>query len=161
LRAFLISNLVHEADKSWRWRLNLDALKRFIGPIRSWDIRTPTSAVHLSLASKPSQLVCVRATEPQEGLQYKKPTLFVGGGKSQFIKPEYHEKIHAFFPNAKIEMIPVPTAPTSFLLPRFSYCVTHDRTRHRTPITGCTSRSRMSFVTPWSRSCTARSSSPE
>ncbi len=45
LRAFLVSNLVHEADKSWRWRLNLDALKRFIGPIRSWDIRTPTSTV--------------------------------------------------------------------------------------------------------------------
>jgi hypothetical protein len=62
----------------------------------------------------------------------------VGGGKSQFIKPEYHEKIHAFFPNAKIEMIPVPTAPPPpphfllSLLSLFLLCVTHTHDRTRT-----------------------------
>ncbi len=73
----------------------------------------------------------MRATEPQEGLQYKKPTLFVGGGKSQFIKPEYHEKIHAFFPNAKIEMIPVPTAPHHLLFSSLAFLIvsrTHTHT---------------------------------
>jgi hypothetical protein len=68
---------------------------------------------------------CVFASvEPQEGLQYKKPTLFVGGAKSGYIKPEYHEQIRAFFPKAKIAMIEVCVIPpacspqSQFLPPR-------------------------------------------
>jgi len=60
----------------------LDALKNYVQTIRSWEI------------------------EPSSGMQYKGPTLFVGGAKSNFIRPEYHEMIRSFFPNAVVEMIP-------------------------------------------------------
>jgi esterase len=38
--------------------------------------------------------------------QFKGNTLFVAGGKSDYIKPEYKQKTMALFPNAKLKIIP-------------------------------------------------------
>ena len=151
---------------------DLDALKNYVDLIRSWNIRT--SFIFIFILFYFYLLCYVRylniqykcrwlCTEPQEGLQYDKPTLFVGGAESPFIKPEYHGQIHAFFPNAKIEMIAVlrPLLRRVQALGRFFFFFffggflahprvsrsTFERFKRRTPTTGSTSRSRTSSVT--------------
>jgi esterase len=37
--------------------------------------------------------------------RYEGPTLFVGGGRSHYIRPEAHGRILELFPKAKIEII--------------------------------------------------------
>lgn len=79
LRSFLLQNLVLENGR-FHWRINLDAvgadMEKLIGFPDLGDAR------------------------------YDGPTLFIGGGKSDYITPEHEPAIHRHFPNATMEMMP-------------------------------------------------------
>jgi len=78
-RGFLLQNLVFDPEP--RWRLNLEAIER----------QMPT------LAGFP--------TAPAEAV-YQGPTLFVAGGRSDYLLPGHEPAIHRLFPQAHIARIP-------------------------------------------------------
>lgn len=80
LRAFLLQNLV-SGDGALRWRLNLEALADHMDEIMGWP-----AAV--------------------QSRRYDGPTLFLAGGASDYVRPEYHDAIRAHFPRAEIDAIP-------------------------------------------------------
>ena len=80
VRAFLLQNLVNAPD-GLRWRVNLDALAA--GMVEIGDF----PAIH------PAQ-------------SYLGPTLFLAGGKSDYIEPHHHGLIHRLFPRARIATLP-------------------------------------------------------
>lgn len=78
LRSFLLQNLVLEQG-TFHWRINLDAIGSCMDSLIGF---------------------------PDLGdARYNGPTLFVGGGRSDYILPEYTAPIRHHFPNARIEMI--------------------------------------------------------
>jgi pimeloyl-ACP methyl ester carboxylesterase len=79
LRGFLLHNL-NFGDDGPRWQLNLDAIQPNLEALMSFPF-DPGAA------------------------RYDGPALFIGGGKSKYILPEYHAAIHDYFPAAGIEMI--------------------------------------------------------
>ena len=95
IRAFLLQNLVRR-EQSLAWRINLQAL----------------SANMPALTGFPGQLL-----DRSHGGR----TLVLGGGLSDYIRPEHHPAIYNLFPNAEIEDIPDAghwvhaEAPESFL----------------------------------------------
>jgi len=78
-RAFLLQNLVFEGDTP-RWRINLAALEPAL----------PT------LAGFPAM---------QAGATYKRPALFIAGGKSASLEPGHEAAVMALFPAAVIMRI--------------------------------------------------------
>lgn len=80
MRAFLIQNLVVDDDGA-RWRVNLEAIREGLPDILSF----PTTTAHRT---------------------YMGETLFLAGGKSDYVRAEHHAKIKHFFPKAEIETIP-------------------------------------------------------
>jgi len=76
---FLLQNLVR-GIQGFQWRIDLANIRSNIQHISGF----------------PS----IRA-----GSRYEKPTLFLGGEKSEFIRKEYHDVIHACFPLAEIRMM--------------------------------------------------------
>lgn len=79
MRKFLTTNLERDEAGRWRWTVNLPAL---------------TEA--LPLMEKDS----LRADDRYDG-----PTLFIAGGRSQYVQSADHEAIRRHFPAAKIEVI--------------------------------------------------------
>jgi pimeloyl-ACP methyl ester carboxylesterase len=79
-RGFLLQNLLFEDDKP-RWRINLDAL----------------GAEMPSISGFPSELPAA---------SFAGPALFVAGGNSAYVAPEYEPKIRRLFPQAEIVRIP-------------------------------------------------------
>lgn len=79
LRAFLLSNLIQKENGSIVWRMNLPVLKDNLDLITQFPY--------------------------ESGSTFKGPTLFVGGGNSDFIRKSDHPDILKIFPNAKIEYI--------------------------------------------------------
>ncbi|MCP5371382.1 MAG: alpha/beta fold hydrolase [Hyphomicrobiales bacterium] len=80
LRAFLLQNLVR-GPGGLRWRVNLDALAAHMAAIGDFpDIRP--------------------------GQAYRGPTLFLAGGRSDYIEPHHHGLIHRLFPHARIAVLP-------------------------------------------------------
>jgi pimeloyl-ACP methyl ester carboxylesterase len=79
MRDFLLQNLVFENGRA-RWRLNLAAIAMHLPGLLGWDSPAPAA--------------------PFAG-----PALFVHGGRSAFVRPEYHETIRRLFPAARIETI--------------------------------------------------------
>lgn len=77
---FLLTNLIEAADGSYTWRVNIDSLSR---NFESKIIKFPT----------------VNGT-------YSRPTLFIGGGKSEYIRKDDHDGVRKFFPSAQFEYIP-------------------------------------------------------
>jgi esterase len=77
VRSFLLTNLVKE-DNRYRWRINLPALKRDYQNILSW-----------------------------QGIgQYAGPSLFLGGDRSKYLKPDRdRERIQSHFPEATVSVI--------------------------------------------------------
>ncbi|MBV9685893.1 MAG: alpha/beta fold hydrolase [Alphaproteobacteria bacterium] len=75
-RAFLLQNLII-GDKSARWRLNLEALERDFPKI-------------VGFPDLPDSIV------------FDKPTLFVAGDRSNYIRPEHEPAIRQRFPQARI-----------------------------------------------------------
>jgi pimeloyl-ACP methyl ester carboxylesterase len=80
VRGFLLQNLV-SAEAGLAWRVPLQAL-----------------------ADNMPELVGF--PEPREGEQYEGPTLFVTGGRSDYVRPEHHAKIRRLFPNVQFVTIP-------------------------------------------------------
>ncbi len=80
LRAFLLQNLVSN-DGGMRWRLNLDALLDHMDEIMGWPEQT-------------------------EGRRYEGPTLFLAGERSDYVRPEHHDRIRTLFPQAEIRTVP-------------------------------------------------------
>ncbi len=77
VRSFLLTNLVKDGN-SYRWRLNLEALRADYENIISW----------------------------QGSGTYDGPALFLGGDRSKYLQRERDEKVIArHFPNASIEII--------------------------------------------------------
>jgi esterase len=78
VRQFLLKNLYRKEDHSFGWRPNLPAIDRNLDQVGA----------------------AITAGAP-----FKKPTLFIDGGKSSYVRPEDHEQIRQLFPNARIETI--------------------------------------------------------
>jgi pimeloyl-ACP methyl ester carboxylesterase len=78
LRAFFLQSLDLKADPA-EWRLNLDVLEAEMPKIVGW---------------------------PDPEGQFEGPTLFLSGGNSTYVKPEYRDAIRAQFPAARFAKIP-------------------------------------------------------
>jgi len=74
VRLFLLTNLVRGADGSLSWRINVDGLEK------GYDY----------LARSPG------------GDPYNGPALFIRGGLSDYVRPEYYPEIYRLFPKARI-----------------------------------------------------------
>lgn len=79
-RLFLLQSLAKDDDQ-YQWKLNLSVLKEYMPDIVGF----------------PSALVADK--------QCEKPALFLYGGKSEFVKPDYHYGISQLFPNAQFERL--------------------------------------------------------
>jgi pimeloyl-ACP methyl ester carboxylesterase len=79
VRLFLLQNLFH-GPQGFQWRINLQTIKSALSDIGAFPTFTRSS-------------------------QYSGSTLFLGGEKSDYILPEYHEDIFSFFPGAQIASI--------------------------------------------------------
>ncbi|EFX81811.1 hypothetical protein DAPPUDRAFT_188037 [Daphnia pulex] len=79
LRQFLLTNLVEDNGK-FRWRVNLKSIIQNL----------PNIIGHFPLKSE----------------SYHGPTLFIGGAKSDYIKPTDHDLIRKLFPGAQFQYIP-------------------------------------------------------
>jgi len=80
VRAFLLTNLETGAD-GLAWKPNLEALVETMPAIEDWP---PLDGV-----------------DPYEG-----PTLFIAGGRSDYIGPHHQAEIDRLFPHAEVETIP-------------------------------------------------------
>jgi pimeloyl-ACP methyl ester carboxylesterase len=79
MRKFLATNLERNEDGSWRWIANLPVL---------------TAA-----------LPVVERNSLKDGDRYDGPTLFISGGRSQYVTPADHAAIRRHFPRATFEVI--------------------------------------------------------
>ena len=80
LRQFLLQNLVKDEKAGYRWRINLEAIRRNYEKLRSF----------------PQKL---------RELKFPGPSLFLTGSQSGYVLPEHHESISAYFPEAKLVTI--------------------------------------------------------
>ena len=78
LRRFLLKNLGRNSDGKFFWKINLRGIQK-----NTAALREPVSS------SKP----------------FEKPSLFVRGEKSDYVRAEDEAQIHRLFPNVKIETI--------------------------------------------------------
>ncbi len=78
LRAFFLQSLDLKAEGGPRWRLNLDVLEAEMPNIVGWPGTTG---------------------------QFDGPALFLTGGDSSYVRPEYREPIRALFPKARFARI--------------------------------------------------------
>ena len=78
-RGFLLQNLLFENGHA-RWRLNLEAIEREMPALVGWPPIEP-------------------------GTAYPGPALFVAGGRSDYVLPEYEPAIRRLFPAAEIRRI--------------------------------------------------------
>ncbi|MFY0600375.1 MAG: alpha/beta fold hydrolase [Cyclobacteriaceae bacterium] len=78
VRQFILKNLSRDTENNFRWKINLESLER-------------------------NALEVGRALDHSD--QFDGETLFIGGAKSGYIKPEDHDLISTHFSKSKIEMI--------------------------------------------------------
>jgi esterase len=78
LRAFFLQSLDLRSSPP-RWRLNLDVLQTYMPQVVGW---------------------------PETHGQFHGRTLFLSGGKSSYVLPEYRDAIRALFPHARFVKIP-------------------------------------------------------
>ncbi len=78
LRRFLLKNLGRDATGAFFWKINLRGLAENYGQIRA-------------------------AISP--ALPFAKPTLFIRGGQSKYVKPEDESSIYELFPQAQVQTI--------------------------------------------------------
>uniref|UniRef100_A0A6V7JTC0 sn-1-specific diacylglycerol lipase ABHD11 n=1 Tax=Bracon brevicornis TaxID=1563983 RepID=A0A6V7JTC0_9HYME len=85
LRQFLITNVIESSPKNFQWRVNLPIImNNFNGNIARFYNLIPTL----------------------DGKTFDKPTLFIAGGKSDYIRPKDHNDIRKLFTNAEFVYIP-------------------------------------------------------
>ena len=79
-RAFLLQNLVFDGGAA-RWRINLDAIEREMPVLVGFPPIPP-------------------------GMIYAGPSLFIGGGRSDYLRSDDEPEIRRLFPSARIARIP-------------------------------------------------------
>jgi pimeloyl-ACP methyl ester carboxylesterase len=79
-RAFLLQNLILD-DQGARWRPNLPVIEASLPAISGW----PAEA---------------------EGLKYDGPTLFIYGGKSDYVQQDHRATIASYFPQVQYAEVP-------------------------------------------------------
>jgi len=79
LRQFLLQNLDFK-DGAPRWKPNLAAIDANMAALTAFPFAAPNS-------------------------RYDGPALFIAGSESEYVSPDSHDAIHAFFPEAQIEVI--------------------------------------------------------
>ena len=79
LRAFVLMNLVRTSTGGFRWRFNLEAIAASLPKLARW--------------------------EPIGGQQYGGNTLFVGGGKSKYVRSSHLEAISSHFSRFSISTV--------------------------------------------------------
>jgi pimeloyl-ACP methyl ester carboxylesterase len=79
-RAFLLQNLILD-DQGARWRPNLPVIEAALAAISGW----PSDA---------------------EGLSYDGPTLFIYGGKSDYVHQDHRATIASYFPHVQYAEVP-------------------------------------------------------
>lgn len=78
-RQFILKNIYRDQNQQFAWRLNVKALQANLAEIG------------MSLSSE---------------ARFQIPTLFINGGKSRYVQPEDHARIHTLFPKARIATVP-------------------------------------------------------
>ena len=78
VRDFLLTNLVRDEDGRLSWRINVPVIRRDFGEVTGWPASTG---------------------------RYEGPTLFIRGGKSNYLLPEHEATTLQQFPNARIETV--------------------------------------------------------
>ena len=76
---FLLTSLRREADGVYRWRFNLEGLRRDYQALRA---------------------------EPVAPAPYRGPVLFIKGGESDYIRAEHRNHILQLFPGAEVKIMP-------------------------------------------------------
>jgi len=76
-RGFLLKSLARTADGKFEWRMNLEAIVDCYAAIAA----------------------------PPDGTPFEGPTLFIGGGNSDYIRAEHQPDIKRLFPNARYRQI--------------------------------------------------------
>lgn len=78
VRLFILKNLYRDKDGNFSWKLNVNAIEKAIEEVGS---------------------------SIEDGVSFDGDTLFIAGGKSDYIKPDDHSMIKSYFPKAKIETV--------------------------------------------------------
>ena len=78
VRLFILKNLNRDKDGNFSWKLNVDAIEKAIEEVGS---------------------------SIEDGVSFDGETLFIAGGKSDYIKPDDHSLIKSYFPAANIETV--------------------------------------------------------
>lgn len=86
MRKFLATNLERTDDGAWRWTINLPAITAALETLEKNSL--------------------VEGDEVGGGDRFAGPTLFVAGGKSDYIEAGDHAVIRKHFPAARVEIIP-------------------------------------------------------
>jgi len=79
MRKFLTTNLERDEQGGWRWAVNLAVLTAALPGLEK------------------------NSLQPHD--RYSGPTLFIAGGRSQYLQPADHGPIRQYFPAARIEVI--------------------------------------------------------
>jgi pimeloyl-ACP methyl ester carboxylesterase len=79
IRQFLLKNLVRNKNGTFKWKINLDVIDRNIDNL---------------------------VVEISSDIPFKGKTLFIGGDKSDYIRPVDEEQIFELFPNAEVQYLP-------------------------------------------------------
>ena len=77
VRAFLLQSLVRDAGHGWRWRLNLDVLRRDLGVLRGFP-------------------------EPPPGATFDGPVLWVAGASSTYVLDRDRARMDELFPATRL-----------------------------------------------------------
>lgn len=85
IRQFIMKNIHRNPDHSFNWKLNLQALSKALPEIMD--------SIHLE-----------KVLDQKEPIHI--PTLFIRGGRSNYLLPEHYAEIKTYFPEAQIETIP-------------------------------------------------------
>ena len=78
VRQFILKNLDRRKDGTFAWKLNLEAIEKAIEKV---------------------------GAGMEDRISFDGTSLFIAGGKSDYITRDDHEVIHSYFPNAQIETI--------------------------------------------------------
>ncbi len=81
MRGFLLQNLVRDRDRGFRWRVNLPALQAAANDLGGFDPADDASP-------------------------YTGPTLFIAGGRSDYVRRDHTPAIRRLFPKAEVVTIP-------------------------------------------------------
>ena len=80
VRGFLLQNLEREGTAGWRWRLNLDVLRRDLDRLRGFP-------------------------EPPPGARYEGPVLWIAGANSHYVLPRDRARMDELFPSTRLVRI--------------------------------------------------------